>query len=104
MRILYFIITSSLMIGLMLLFRRLFRKKLSANVIYGLWFIVFLRLLIPFGYWDVPVFGTAAEYIYRPMTIVEQLLKENEKEQTLVSEEIHKTETPERDSAIIRGH
>lgn len=94
MRILYFIITSSLMIGLMLLFRRLFRKKLSANVIYGLWFIVFLRLLIPFGYWDVPVFGTAAEFIYRPTAIVEQYFNENETETFTTNEEISKFESP----------
>lgn len=94
MRILYFIITSSLMIGLMLLFRRFFRKKLSANVIYGLWFIVFLRLLIPFGYWDVPVFGTAAEYIYRPMTVMEQYFNENETKQLATNEETSKIESP----------
>lgn len=78
----------------MLLFRRFFRKKLSANVIYGLWFIVFLRLLIPFGYWDMPVFGTAAEYIYRPMTVMEQYFNENETKQLATNEETSKIESP----------
>lgn len=74
MRIVYFIITSSLMIILMLLFRSIFRKKLSSNVIYTLWIILYFRLAVPFGYWEIPVFGTAAEIIYRPMAVVEQLL------------------------------
>ena len=63
------------MIGLVLLFRKLFRKKLSARVIYALWFLPFLRLLIPFGYWEVPVFGAAAEIINRPMAVVEELFE-----------------------------
>ena len=75
MRIIYFMISSSLMIGLVLLFRKLFRKKLSARVIYALWFLPFLRLLIPFGYWEVPVFGAAAEIINRPMAVVEELFE-----------------------------
>ena len=75
MRIIYFMISSSLMIGLVLLFRKLFRKKLSAREIYALWFLPFLRLLIPFGYWEVPVFGAAAEIINRPMAVVEELFE-----------------------------
>ena len=78
MRILYFIVTSSIMIGLMLLIRSAFRKKLSASVIYTLWLILYFRLLLPFGYWELPLFGTAADITYRPAVIVEQLFEKSE--------------------------
>ena len=94
MRIIYLIVTSSLMICLMLLFRRLFRNKLSANVIYTLWLLVFFRLLVPFGYWEMPVFGAPAEIVYRPMAIVEQFFKEQVSESIPVYEEAHKIEIP----------
>lgn len=76
MKLLYFFLTSSFMIGLVLLFRNLFRKKLSANVIYALWLLPFLRLLLPVGFLEVPVFGTVAEFINRPVAVVEEFFKE----------------------------
>lgn len=75
MKLLYFFIISSLMIGLMLLFRKLFRKKLSANVIYALWLLPFLRLMLPAGFVEAPVFGTAAEILNRPVSIIEEIIK-----------------------------
>lgn len=94
MRIVYFIITSSLMIILMLLFRSIFRKKLSSNVIYTLWIILYLRLLIPFGYWEIPVFGTTAEIIYRPMAVAEQLFDKPQADTVPIYEESLKNDAP----------
>ena len=94
MRIIYFIITSSLMIILMLLIRGIFRKKLSSNVIYTLWIILYLRLLIPFGYWEIPVFGTAAEIIYRPMAVAEQLFDKTKTDAVPIYEEPSKKDVP----------
>lgn len=75
MKLLYFFITSSLLIGLVLLFRKLFRKKLAANVIYALWLLPFLRLLIPIGFIEVPLFGTATEFINRSVAVVEEFFE-----------------------------
>ena len=75
MKLLYFFLTTSFMISLVLLFRKLFRKKLSANIIYALWLLPFLRLLIPVGFLEVPVFGTVAESINRPVAVVEEFFK-----------------------------
>ena len=94
MRIVYFIITSSLMIILMLLFRSIFRKKLSSNVIYTLWIILYFRLLIPFGYWEIPVFGTTAEIIYRPMAVAEQLFDKPQADTVPIYEESLKNDAP----------
>ena len=94
MRIVYFIITSSLMIVLLLLIRSIFRKRLSSNVIYTLWIILYLRLLIPFGYWEIPVFGTAAEIIYRPMAVVEQLFDKHQTNAVPIYEEPLKNDVP----------
>lgn len=63
MRMIYFMITSSFLIVLMLLVRSVFRKKLSPGMIYALWLIPLLRLMIPFGFVEVPVFGQMAELL-----------------------------------------
>lgn len=94
MRIIYLIITSSVMICLMLLLRCIFRKKLSANVIYTLWIILYFRLLVPFGYWEVPLFGTAAEIAYRPFAVVEQLTEDKEMKNSVDYEESIVNEAP----------
>ena len=75
MKLLYFFLTSSFMIGFVLLFRKLFRKKLSANVLYALWLLPFIRLLLPVGFLEVPVFGTMAEFINRSVAVVEEFFK-----------------------------
>ena len=87
MRIFYFIITSSLMIILMLLIRSIFRKRLSSNVIFTLWIILYFRLAVPFGYWEIPVFGTVAEIIYRPMAVAEQLFDKTQTDSIPINEE-----------------
>ena len=74
------------MIGFVLLFRKLFRKKLSANVIYALWLLTFLRLLIPVGFLEVPVFGTVAEFINRPFAVVEEFFKTSDETSVSVYE------------------
>ena len=71
----------------MLLFRSIFRKKLSSNVIYTLWIILWFRLAVPFGYWEIPVFGTAAEIIYRPMAVAEQLFDKPQADTVPIYEE-----------------
>lgn len=60
MRLLYFFISSSVLIGLVLGVRSLFRKQVSPGMMYALWLIPLLRLLIPFGFVELPVFGGAA--------------------------------------------
>ena len=74
MRFLYFFISSGLLIGLVLLARTKFRNKLAPGVIYAMWLIPLLRLLIPFGVWEAPVFGTAAQIINAPYYLVAEWL------------------------------
>lgn len=69
MRFLYFFVSSGLLIGLVLLIRALFYKKLAPGVIYALWLVPLLRLLIPFGAWELPVFGTAANILNAPYAV-----------------------------------
>ncbi len=95
MRIIYLIVTSSIMICLMLLVRKFFRKKLSANVIFTLWLILYFRMALPFGYWELPLFGTAAEITYRPMSFAEQLFQDEPENSTPLYEDEYIYEIPE---------
>lgn len=79
MRMIYFIVTSSSLILLILFIRRLFRKKLSPSVLYALWLIPYLRLLVPFGFVEVPMFGVAAEFLNRPFYVTDNSEIEYEK-------------------------
>ncbi len=78
MRLLYFFLSSSVLIGLVLLIRRVFRKKLAPGVIYALWLIPLLRLCIPFAGWELPVFGTTGAFFNAPYTFVSQWLEQEE--------------------------
>lgn len=49
------IITSSVAITSVLLVRRIFKGKISANMQYGLWLLVLIRLLIPVNFIDTDV-------------------------------------------------
>lgn len=60
MRFLYFVVSSSFLIVLVLLCRQLFRKKLSPGAVYALWLIPMVRLLIPFGSAEIPGVGHMA--------------------------------------------
>lgn len=71
MRMIYFIVTSSFLILLTLFIRSLFRKKLSPGVIYALWLIPYLRLLVPLGFVEVPMFGVAANFLNSPFFVIE---------------------------------
>lgn len=55
MKLLYFVVSSSILLGFMLLIRKIFHKKLSAEALYALWLIPMIRLLLPFGIWEVPI-------------------------------------------------
>ena len=79
MRMTYFILTSSFLILLTLLFRCLFHKKLSPSVIYALWLIPYLRLLMPFGVVEVPMFGAAANFLNNPFYVTDNSEKGYEK-------------------------
>ena len=79
MRMIYFIVTSSSLILLILFIRRLFRKKISPSVLYALWLIPYLRLLVPFGFVEVPMFGVAAEFLNRPFYVTDNSEIEYEK-------------------------
>lgn len=80
MRFLMFLISSTLLICLVLLVRRLFRRKLSPGVIYALWLIPMIRLLIPFGAWELPVFGAAAQLLNLPYAMAEEWMEETPRE------------------------
>lgn len=66
MKFLYFLIGSGVLIGLMLLVRTLFRKQIAPGMLYALWLIPLIRLLIPFGFFEMPVFGTVSEMLCSP--------------------------------------
>lgn len=78
MRFVYFLVSSSLLISLVLLIRKVFRKQLSPGVIYALWLIPMLRLMIPFGSWEFPVFGAMADFLNAPYDIVAEWLDREE--------------------------
>lgn len=73
MRLLYFFISSSVLIGLVLGIRRIFRKQISPGLMYALWLIPLIRLLIPFGFVELPVFGNAAEIFASPYHAVSMM-------------------------------
>ena len=89
MKFYYFLISSILLIGLVLCIRKLFRQKLSPGVIYALWLIPMIRLMLPVGVWEFPIFGTMAEMINRPYEIVTEWLDD---EKTLESAQIQESE------------
>lgn len=70
MRLLYFIISSSVLIGLVLLVRKMFRKQIAPGILYALWLIPLIRLLVPFGFFEMPVFGAAAELFRAPYAVL----------------------------------
>lgn len=70
MRLLYFIVGSSVLIGLVLLVRKVFRRQIAPGMLYALWLIPLIRLLIPFGFFETPVFGTAAEVFRSPYVVL----------------------------------
>ena len=76
MRFFMFLISSSLLIGLVMLIRKLFRKTLAPGVIYALWLIPLLRLLTPFAGWEFPAFGTAADIFNMPYALTEEWMNE----------------------------
>ena len=78
MRFLYFFVSSLCLIGLVLLIRKVFRKKLAPEVIYALWLIPMIRLLLPFAGWELPVFGIAADILNAPYEIVSEMLEKND--------------------------
>lgn len=75
MRVFMWILSSSLLIAFVLAARKLFRKKLSPGAIYALWLIPMIRLMIPFGAWEIPAFGMAAETLQRPYETIETWTK-----------------------------
>ena len=46
------ILTSSIFILIVLLIRRVFKNRLTAKVRYSIWFLVLLRLILPFSFFD----------------------------------------------------
>lgn len=82
MRFLHFILSSGVLIGLVLVVRTKFRKKLAPGVIYALWLIPLLRLLIPFT-WEIPVAGTAAQMMNAPYELVSEWVSEEEENENV---------------------
>jgi len=75
MRILYFAVSSSLLIAMVLLARRLFRRKLSPGALYALWLIPLVRLLTPFAAVEIPVHGQGAEFLNLPYAVFEEAVE-----------------------------
>ena len=73
MKMIYFVLASSLLILFTLLMRSFFRKKLSPGVVYALWLIPYLRLLVPFGFVEVPMFGMTADFLNHSFFVQESL-------------------------------
>lgn len=103
MRFLFFFISSGFLIGLVLLARTKFRNKLAPGVIYAMWLIPLLRLLIPFGVWEAPVFGTAAQIINAPYDLVSEWLNgENDNASEMYTETGNEdTQTSSREMAAV---
>ncbi len=75
MRWLYFVVSSSVLIILVLLIRKVFCRKLSPGVIYALWLVPAVRLMTPFGFWELPVFGSAAGALGMPWQVLEEAVE-----------------------------
>ena len=103
MKFLLFFVSSGLLIGLVLLARAIFRNKLAPGVIYAMWLIPLLRLLIPFGTWETPVFGTAAEIVNAPYYLISEWMDgENDKETVRYAETENKdAQAPTRERAAV---
>ena len=77
MRMIYFIVTSSVLVLLMLLVRSIFRKKLSPTVIYALWLIPYLRFMVPLGLVELPLFGPMFDFLNHPFSVTEYVENED---------------------------
>lgn len=78
MNFLYYMISSSVLILLILLIRALLRKRLSPTVVYALWLIPLIRLMVPFGTWEFSPFGISAELLNTSSAFVSELFAEEE--------------------------
>lgn len=99
------LISSSVLILVIVLFRQLFRNKVSQRLQYGLWLLVALRLLIPiqFGQSDYSITALTEkiEQDSKPIQQVQQTLQEPvagpsraELYEQLLNEYLHKDEAP----------
>lgn len=99
------LITSSVLILVIVLFRQLFRNKVSRRLQYGLWLLVALRLLIPiqFGQSDYSVTSITEkiESESKPIQQIQQVLQEPvagpsraELYEQLLNEYLQKNEAP----------
>lgn len=104
MRFFMFLISSSLLIGLVVLIRKLFRKTLAPGVIYALWLIPLLRLLIPFGGWEFPAVGAAADFFNMPYALTAGWMDEGHAaEKHLSNEEAENTWAKQEEPAESTG-
>lgn len=105
MRMIYFLITSSCLILLMLLVRTVFRRKLAPGMIYALWLIPLLRFMIPFGFVEVPLFGAMAELLNHPFAVTKEIepeTTESDYEKIEIFNEYVPFENPESESNGIK--
>lgn len=75
MRILYFVVSSSVLIGAVLIVRRLFRKQLSPVLLYALWLLPLARILLPFGLGQTTGFGELQPVMTAPYELLEQAVE-----------------------------
>lgn len=75
----YFMISSTALIGMVFLIRKWFRKKLSPGAVYALWLFPMIRLIFPFGIAQVPGNdGWAFRLISYPSSVVSEWIEDNE--------------------------
>lgn len=73
MNFIYFVVSSSTLILLVSIFRKMFSRKLSPVAVYALWLIPTLRLLLPFGLVEIPEGSGALNLLTIPYEYMEAI-------------------------------
>lgn len=80
MRFAYFIFGTGLLILCMLLIHRFLYRKLTPGKLYALWLIPALRLLIPFGWLEMPQTDITGKVLGTPYRLMAELFSEENEE------------------------
>lgn len=108
MKLLYLFLSSSVLIGAVLLIRRFFRKLLAPGVAFALWMLPLLRLMLPFGLGELSISdGKAAQTLTYPYALVQETVEQAEevrirKREALPEKELVKIydEVPQKEKEI----
>lgn len=83
MRFAYFIFGTGLLILCMLLIHRFLYRKLTPGKLYALWLIPALRLLIPFGWLEMPQTDITGKVLGTPYRLMAELFSEKTKKKAI---------------------